>query len=128
MDYSRLAATSSAQIADKGRSVSLVFETQGTYAPATDTFTGQTSSSQTVKMVITNYRKNEMDETMIKIGDRQGLLAPDNLLRAPKTGDTVTDGAETFAIVSIEEIKPGDTTLLYKLQLRRGGGVNGLSL
>ena len=49
---------------------------------------------------------------MIKTGDRLGLLAPDNLTRAPKTGGAVTGGGETLSIVGITEIKPGDTTLL----------------
>lgn len=122
MDYSGLSAVAIAQIADKGRDVTFVYKTQGTYNPATDSFSGQTSTTQTVSMVITNYRKTEIDETMIKSGDRLGLLAPQtNLTRAPETGDSVTDGSETFSIVAIDEIKPGDTTLLYKLQLRRGG-------
>lgn len=119
-DYSRLAASSIAQIADKGRTVSLVYKTQGTYNPATGTFSGQTSTTQSVKMLITNFNKTEIDETLIKSGDRLGLLAPQtDLTRAPKTADKVTDNSETFTIVGIEEIKPGDTVLLYKLQLRK---------
>lgn len=122
MDYSGLTATSIAQIADKGRAVSLVFKTQGTYTASTDSFSGKTTATQSVSMVITDYNKNEIDGTMIKTGDRLGLLAPQtDLTRAPKTGDSVTDGGETLSIVNVLEIKPGDTTLLYKLQLRKGG-------
>lgn len=121
MDYSKLAATSIAQIADKGRAVSFVYKTQGTYAPSTDTFSGLTTSTATVYMVITDVSKRDVNETLIKAGDKVGLLANDNLTRAPKTGDSVTDGSETFAVIAVEEIKPGDTVILYKMILRRGG-------
>lgn len=122
MDYSKLAATSIAQIADKGRAVSFVYKTQGTYAPATDTFSvAASTTTQTVYMVITDVLKKDVNETLIKAGDKIGLLANDSLTRAPKTGDRVTDGTETFDVISIEEIKPGDTVILYRLQLRRGG-------
>lgn len=120
MDYSGLAAVSIAQIADKGRAVSLVYKTQGTYSPATDAFTGQSSTTQTVKMVVLNFKRSEIDETLIKTGDKRALLAPQtDLTRAPKTGDQVTDGSETFTIKNVEEVKTGDTVLLYKLHLSR---------
>lgn len=118
MDYAGLAAVTIAQIADKGRAVSLVYKTQGTYSPTTDALTGQASTTQSVKMLITDFKRNEIDGTLIKNGDKKALLAPDNLTRAPKTGDQVIDD-ETFTIESVNELKPGDTVLLYKLQLRK---------
>lgn len=108
-----------AEVSDKGRSVTLTYTTQGTYDPGDDTFTGQTTTTQTVKAVILNFRRAEIDGTLIKNGDRRALVAPDNLTRAPKTGDTITDGSEVFSIQNVEEVKPGDTVLLYKLQLRK---------
>ena len=119
-DYSGLAETAINQIADKGRAVTLVYKTQGTYVPASDTITGQSSTTQTVKMLITNYNKREVNETLIKSGDLLGILANDSLTRAPKTSDQVTDGGETYSVVNVEYIKPGPTVLIYKLQLRKG--------
>lgn len=118
-DYSSLNNVAIAQIADKGRAVTLTYKTQGAYSAGSDSFTGQTSTNQTVRMLITDFKHTEIDETLIKTGDRLGLLANDSLTRAPKTGDQVTDGGETFTVKNIKEIKPGDTVLLYKLQLRK---------
>lgn len=121
MDYSGLKNSAINLIRNSGRSVSFVYKTQGTYDPGTDAIINQTVTTKAAKMVILDYKRDEMNKDMVKIGDRLALLAVDNLTRAPKTGDTVIDSGETYAIVAFEEIKPGDTTLLYKLQLRRGG-------
>jgi hypothetical protein len=118
MNYDGLTAATISLIADAGRAVSLVYTTQGTYNPSDDEIYSQAETSETVYMVITNFKKSDVDGTLIKAGDRLALLANDNLSRAPKTGDKVED-SETYTIVGIEEIKPGDTVLLYKLQLRR---------
>lgn len=118
-DYSGLAATSVSQIADKGRDVTLTYKSTNIYDPQTDTNAEDSSTTQTVRMLITNYNKREIDGTLIKNSDRQGLLANDSLTRAPAQGDTVTDGTEVLTVKNIEEIKPGDTVLLYKLQLRK---------
>jgi len=119
MDYSSIAATALNQIADKGRTVVLVFKTQGAYDPTTDAAPVNSSSSQSVKMLLTNYNKRDVDGTLIKSGDKLGLLAPSGLTRAPKTDDKVTDGGESFTVKNVETIQPGDTVLLYKLQLRK---------
>jgi hypothetical protein len=118
MDYSALAATSVRQIRDKGRTVSFIYETQGDYSAEDDEITGNSSDPQNVKMLITNYNQKDIDGTIIQHGDKLGLLAPDNLERVPATGDRVVDG-ETYTVKNVLEIKPGDTALLYKLQLRK---------
>ena len=119
MDYSSLNATAIAQIADKGRAVTLVYKTPGSYDPQTDAITGNGTTSQTVKMVILNFKRKDVDGTLIKTGDRMALLANDALTRPPKTNDNVTDGGETYNIEDVEAVAPGDTVLLYKLQLRK---------
>lgn len=119
MDYSGLRNTAVAQVADKGRNVTFVYKSQGTYAPSTDTFTGRTETTQSVKMLIVNFKRKDDKEDLVKRGDRMGLLANDSLTRAPKTNDQVLDGTETYTVTEVEEIKPGDTVLLYKLILRR---------
>lgn len=119
MDYSGLKNTAIAQIADKGRDVTFIYTTQGAYSAASDGFTGKTSSTQTVKMLITNFKRKDRDAELVKSGFRLGLLANDALTRAPKTNDQVSDGGETYTVHQVEEIKPGDTVLLYKLILGR---------
>lgn len=124
-NYAKMAAVAIAQIADKGRAATLTYKTQGTYSPASDSFAGQSETTQTVKMVITDINKREVDETLIKTGDRIGLLAPDNLSAVPKVADEVIDDNGVYTIKRIEQIKPGNTILLYKLLLRFSGLADG---
>lgn len=119
-DYSGLSAIAVAQVADKGRDVTYVYTTQGTYDASTDSISGQSSTSAIISMLVTNFNFREIDGTLIKSGDRLGLIANGaTLSRVPKTGDQVNDGGETFTVVSILNIQPGEEPLLYKLQLRR---------
>lgn len=119
--YSRFAALAIRQIADKGRGVTYIYKTPGAYAPSTDNVTGSSQATQTVKMLFTDYKKTDIDGTMIKAGDKMALLANDSLTATPKTGDQVTDDDQKFSVIRVEVVKPGDTVILYKLQLRRGG-------
>lgn len=117
-DYSSLASVSVAQIADKGRNVTYRIATQGTYDPQTDAITSQSTSTKTVKAVIINARQNEIDGTLIKKGDKFALIADDSLTFTPKTNDVIFDGDE-YTVKNIKTVKPGNTVLLYKLQLRK---------
>lgn len=118
-DYSGFVAISIRQINDKGRSVSYIYETQGTYDPQTDTFSGKTTKTDIVKMLLTDFKQTDKADTVIEDVDKMWLLAPDNLERAPVSGDTVEDGEERYTVTSVETVRPGDTALLYKLRMGR---------
>lgn len=121
MDYSGLLSTATTQIADKGRSITLIHKNQGSYNSATDSISGQSSSSETVSAVFTEYDQKDIDGTLIKAGDKRAMISASGIASAPDTADQVTDGSLKYSIISVSTIQPGGTPLIYYLQLRRGG-------
>lgn len=116
-DYASLATTAAEQIADKGRDVQLVYKTAGTYNPATDKLDNDVEETVTVKALVTNYNKRDISGGLVEANDLQVIIAADGITK-PKTSDKILDDEE-FTIVSVSEIKPGATAMLYKLQVRK---------
>jgi len=114
-DYSGIASTAAAQIADKGRNITYTSVGIGTFNPATGSYTGETETDTTLKAVFTEFLENQIDGSVIKRGDKQVLITD----VTPKINDKITDGSDIYQVVNIKEIKPGDTACLYKLQVRR---------
>jgi hypothetical protein len=65
--------------------------------------------------VVVFYGANEIDGTLIQSNDKRCMI--DSTV-APTVKMSIIDGGTTYKIIDIEEVKPGDTTILYKLQLR----------
>lgn len=116
-DYASIAETSVAQINDKGRTISLLYKTEGSYDVDTDTVYGDSIETIEVKALITNFSKRDVAASLVEQGDLQVLIAAN--VTKPKTNDIVIDDNEEYAIVSVTEIKPGGTPILYKLQVRK---------
>lgn len=117
-DYGNLIETTTAQIADKGRDVQIVYKTAGDYNPDTDKLDNDIEETVTVKAVVTNYNKRDVSGGLVESNDLQVMIAADGITK-PKTSDKVLDGDEEFSIVNVLEIKPGSTAILYKLQVRK---------
>lgn len=116
-DYSSLEASALRLITDKGRDVTLRAVAEGTYNPGTDTISGASESDSIVKMVMRDFTTRELVETMIERGDKEALVAASGIT-APEVNDVIVDGDE-YKILNVQQVAPGDTTILYKLQLRR---------
>lgn len=116
-DYSGIAATATAQLADKGRDVQIIYATEGTYDPNTDTLSGDSDNTVTTRALVTNFNQRDVSAGLVEAGDKQVIIAAAGITK-PKTGDKVLDGEE-FRVVTVTEIKPGDTAVLYKLQVRK---------
>lgn len=116
-NYTNTAQVALDQIADKGRNVSLVYKTSGTYDPQLDSVVGASENTVTVKAVIRNYSQRDMDGTLIKKDDQEVLIAASGITK-PQSGDLIID-AEELTIVDVREVKPGATAIMYKLQVRR---------
>ncbi len=116
--YDTLAETAVRLITEKGRAVSLLYKENGSYSPSSDVMAG--SSIETVETVaaITEYQDKLVDGTLILAGDKQALLFAKDLVK-PRMSDILTDGGVEWNIVRVGEIGPGDTPIIYKLQLRR---------
>ena len=73
----------------------------------------QVSVDADIDGVIVSYGLNEIDGTLILTTDKKLLTT--SLL---ELDDKVVDGSIVYSIISINQIQPADTNLLYKVQLR----------
>lgn len=117
--YTRLASVALAQIADKGRNVTFVTPGTGTYNPGAGTYTETAATEATVKAVFTAYSLKDVDGENIRADDKQCLIAASSLSAEPTTKNKIKEGSTVYEVVSVETVQPGDTPILYKLQVRR---------
>lgn len=116
-DYSGIANTALTQIEDKGRDVSVIYKTTGTYDAGTDAITGASETTVVMKAVLTDFNKNDIPGTLVDVGDQLALIAASGITK-PRVGDKVLDTVD-YTIMNILDVTPGNTPLLYKLQLRK---------
>ncbi len=116
-NYSGLSKTAVKNIAKFGRSVTFRSVTVGTFDTSTGTKTGAKDVDKIIKAVITDYKDRQIDGEIIRRGDKQVMIAGSSVI-SPKTNDIIVDGSD-YKIVNIETVQPGDTVLIYKLQVRK---------
>jgi hypothetical protein len=135
-DYNRIVVnTVIPQIADKGKDVILIreFSVDGVWSKKYDPITyepywensetGEISYTEptgyteiyTGKALMTNFEEEDFRDTSIQRGDVK-LLSIE--LPAPRQGDVYTVNDIRYVYVNHEKLAPGDTTVLYKIQVR----------
>tara|TARA_B100000686_G_C16738759_1_gene945274 strand:+ start:787 stop:1137 length:351 start_codon:yes stop_codon:yes gene_type:complete len=115
MNYEGIANTALQQIADKGRTITIKSVTEGAYVPG-QPYSG-TETETSVKAVVTAYSERLIDGSVIQTGDKQALIAARGISE-PTTSDKIIDGGDTYSIVNVSTVKPGNTAILYKIQVR----------
>lgn len=82
------------------------------------------------KVVYDEWKKSEVDGTLIRRGDRKVLMASSgfsiaadndgNFLNEPSTADAFKDGqtGKQYAIVNVSQLAPAGVVLMWELQLR----------
>lgn len=114
--YTRSAATALRLLTAYGRSVTHRAYSAGTYDPATGTNT-QTSADTTRQGALFDYDENVqyVRGTMVVKTDKQLLLDP----TAPvDLNDRFIAGGVEYSIVSMGEVNPAGTPVLYDIHLR----------
>jgi hypothetical protein len=108
--YNELRSTAIQLIAKYGRNVTVItYENSGyDYDPV------QTEETEVIKAVVTSFRANEVDGTIIQKDDKM-LITTSSLNIAQK----IQDGSRLYKIVSVDEIKPSDTAIIYKAVIRK---------
>jgi len=109
-DYSGLRATAIRLIDKFGRTVTrrTITNTGPTWNPV------QTPVDTPIKGAFVNFSKNEIDGTLILATDKK-LLTYDEVVMT----DIVLDYSIEYVVKNIDTINPGDTVLIYKVQLRK---------
>ena len=119
-NYSNSQNTALKQINDKGRTVTLR-QAGGdeVYDPSTDTFVAGTDIDTPVKALFTQFATKDIDGELIKRTDKRLLIPANALDAAPETADKIIDGAVEYQVINTDTLAPGDTPILYMVQVRR---------
>ena len=119
-DYQKTAENALRMIASKGRAIAFSYMSEEhVYDPATDTFTEGEAYSKEVKGVFTGFATKDIDGEIIRRSDKRVLVAAASLKDLPLPEGALTDGNESYIIINTEVLQPGDTPLLYMIQVRR---------
>lgn len=124
-NYSPIAATALAILADKGQSVTLSKVTPGTYDPVTGETTGAATATQAAAAVLLDYSLQESgakfaDGSQVRVGDKKCLIAADGLAWAPDEATTLTDAAGVvWQIEKLRTLAPSGLAILYTANATR---------
>jgi len=118
-DYSQIAAKAKKLIKKFGVPVTFVI---GGGGAGINPVTGQPVEAGpgevvTAYGVITQYKLNDIDGTLIKQGDH--LLLCEALNPIPDTAQTATIAGVDWQVVGVSPVAPGGTPIIYKVQMRR---------
>lgn len=99
----------------RARTVRLRRVTAGEYDPATGKVV-QTEVDHEAIGVFLDYAQRDIDGTLIRVGDRRVLMAPD--APRPLTGDAVAVDDQVLCVVAVRVTEPAGVAVLYELQVR----------
>lgn len=116
--YTRPAATALRLLEKYGQHMTLTTRTTGTYVPATGT-SAVTEAGQTVTGAVFDYPAHKIDGTLIRVGDKQVIVAASGLTVTPAPGMSVTDvDGNVFEVITAEALNPAGTAVIHTLQVR----------
>jgi len=116
VDYAALQNTASGLLSNNGQSLSFGRETSSSFNPVTGVDT-TSSSTYTGYGAGFDYIKAEIDGEVIQRGDVRLIL--EATTTAPLIGDTVTYNGSVYRVMNVDEVSPGGTVVIYKLQIRK---------
>lgn len=117
-DYSEVAANALETLTEFGQNVTRRSYTAGTYDTATGLVT-PTTADTTRKGAIFDFGVGQTLErgALIQAGDKRILISADGALNLQ---DHIIVGSKEYVIISMGEINPAGTTIIYDLHLRNG--------
>lgn len=74
----------------------------------------QTYTDTTVKAVIFDYVTSEFRDSIIQRGDKEAVFSNISLNK----NDKIIDGSREYTVVAVDEVAPGNDTLMFTAQLR----------
>lgn len=77
-----------------------------------------TPQIHSVRLVVEEYRQNEIDGTRVLRTDKKVLLAKAALTIEPTTTDQLLIGGKAHAIIDVRPLNPGGSVVLYEIQAR----------
>lgn len=119
-DYSKAASNALKAINDKGRTIT-VREPSGdqVFDPENFTFEEGTPDDTDVKGLFTQFATKDVDGTNVLSSDKRLLIPASALAAAPSNSAKILDGGTEYQVINTEVLQPGDTPILYMVQVRR---------
>lgn len=117
IDYTAIAASSLAALTDAGQDVTQRTYTQGTYTLGTGT-AAPVTADVTRKGVVLDFGSGKTMErgSLIQVGDKRLLL---DATATVSPQDHFIIGSDEYTIVSVGEVNPAGTPVLYDIHLRK---------
>jgi len=122
VDYINLAAVADRLISENGTDVTLV-KVNRALADGSQPWKGGNvptgSTTKLVKGVIVEYDLRDIDGEQIQRGDRQLVVSENSASPEDiRTFDNIVIGTETWKIILVQVVEPGDTRILYSIGIR----------
>lgn len=104
-----------------GASATISRKTGGTFVPATQSISGGTLTTDTLKVVVEEYRAAEVDGTNIRYGDKKITIPLSGLtnLLEPAPDDTIEVLGAKYRIVNVFGVSSGDAIVAFQVQVRK---------
>ena len=123
-DYADATATATELLTDFGTACTVTRVVEGTYNPATGTFTGGSTTNQSGIGVLLEYTPQEAGVlqqagTLVQASDRKLLLSVSGINNAPEPNDTVTFNGVVYTVIQAKSLAPAGYVVMYELMLRR---------
>jgi len=115
--YQNMSTTALKQIDDKGRSITIQTYRDMVYDVENDTFTEGETTTVVTRGLFTSYATKDIDGELIRQEDKLLLLAAN--IAKPDNGAEILDGDVTYQVINTDVVQPGDTPILYMVQIRR---------
>lgn len=109
-DYSGVIATAKALIDRFGKTMAKIT----TVAPVNEWEASSDGIPTNITGVMTSYKNNQIDGTLIKATDKQILT-----YSAVEIGDKIKDETISYNVVNVDIIAPANDKILYKVQVRK---------
>ena len=119
-DYSKAASNALKQINDKGRALTVREPSDDqVFDPENFTFEEGTPEDTDVKGLFTQFATKDVDGEVIMRTDKRVLIPANALSAAPSNSAKIIDGGTEYQVINTEVLQPGDTPILYMVQVRR---------
>jgi len=103
-----------------GKPVEIQQKSAGVFDPVSGTYSTSTYEKLDNGIAVqTNYKNSEVDGKTIIQGDKKLIMLTNNNNEIA-VNDRIIMESITWNIMSIDEVKPADVRVLYKLQIRKG--------
>lgn len=122
-DYSGIQTTASTLLTSFGQAVTINRILSETYDAVTGTSSNVTTLNTAGVAVLTRIDRAYKEQASGTIEDGDLMAVFDSTIE-PKVADTITIGSTNYNVISVQVVKPGDTAIVYKAQIRGTAAVS----